>query len=93
MKLHDRRAGQDPPTVTLDTLTEFEAAALGLERLRQRGVQFDGDSGVELLEGNVTASKPVPVKEIMWTGCGTSSKGQALAKRDGLQGLLDYVTD
>jgi hypothetical protein len=73
-------------------LTEFEAAALGLEHLRRRGVQFDGDSGVELLEGNVTASKPVPVKEIMYW-LRNKAEGQALAKRDGLQGLLDYVTD
>jgi hypothetical protein len=91
-KLHDRRAGQDAPTATIDTVTEFEAAALALEQFRRQGVSFDGDSGLELLEGNVRASKPVPVKEIMYW-LRNKPEGQALAKRDGLERLLDYVTD
>ena len=63
-KLRDPRLGEEIPVVSIDSVTEFEAAALALEHFRQRGVRFDGESGLELLEGNVTASKPVPVKEI-----------------------------
>jgi hypothetical protein len=40
----------------------------------------------------VRASKPVPVKEIMYW-LRNKPEGQALAKRDGLERLLDYVTD
>jgi hypothetical protein len=91
-KLRDRRLGGEIPVVTIDSVTEFEAAALALEQFRQRGVVFDGESGLELLEGNVTASKPVPVKEIMhWLR--DRVEGQALVKRDGLEGLLDYARD
>ena len=92
VKLHGRKAAQEVPTVTIDTLTEFEAAALGLEQFRRRGVSFDGHTGVELLEGNVTASKPVPVKDIMYW-LRNRPEGQALAKRDRLEGLLEYVTE
>ena len=89
-KLHDHRLGAEIPSATVGTVTEFEAAALALEEFRKRGVQFDGESGLELLEGNVTASKPVPVKEIMYW-LREKHEGQALAKRDGLERLLDYV--
>jgi hypothetical protein len=91
-KLHDHRLGEEIPSATIGTVTEFEAAALALEEFRKRGVQFDGESGLELLEGNVTASKPVPVKEIMYW-LRDKPEGQALAKRDGLERLLDYVRD
>jgi hypothetical protein len=91
-KLHDHRLGDETPSATIGTVTEFEAAALALEEFRKRGVQFDGESGLELLEGNVTASKPVPVKEIMYW-LREKPEGQALAKRDGLERLLDYVRD
>ena len=57
-------------------MTEFEAAALALEEFRERGVQFDGESGLELLEGNVTASKPVPVKRDHVPGCGRRPKAR-----------------
>jgi hypothetical protein len=90
VKLHDRRLGSETPTATIDTLTEFEAAALALEEFRRRGVQFDGESRIEVLEGNVTASKPVPVKDIMYW-LRNNAEGQALAKRDGLEQLLEYV--
>jgi hypothetical protein len=91
-KLRDQRLGEEIPTARIDTVTEFEAAALALEVFRQRGVQFDRESGLELLEGNVTASKPVPVKDIMYW-LRDKPEGQALAKRDGLERLLDYVRD
>jgi hypothetical protein len=91
-KLHDHRLGAEIPSATIGTVTEFEAAALALEEFRKRGVQFDGESGLELLEGNVTASKPVAVKEIMYW-LRDKPEGQALAKRDGLERLLDYVRD
>ena len=91
-KLHDRRAGPNAPTATINTVTEFEAAALALERFRQQGIAFDGDSGLELLEGTVRASKPVPVREIMYW-LRNKPEGQALAKRDGLERLLEYVID
>ena len=89
-KLRDHRLGEEVPSATIDTLTEFEAAALALEQFRRRGVNFDGESALELLEGNVTASKPVPVKEIMYW-LRNKSEGQSLAHRDGLEGLLEYV--
>jgi hypothetical protein len=91
-KLHDRKLGAEVPTATIETVTEFEAAALALEQFRQRGVPFDGHSGLELLEGNVTASTPVRVKEIMYW-LRHKGEGQALARRDGLERLLDYVKD
>jgi hypothetical protein len=91
-KLHDRRLGAEIPVARIESVTEFEAAALALEHFRQRGVTFDGESGLELLEGNVTASKPVPVKEIMYW-LRNRGEGQALAKRDGLEQLLEYVRD
>jgi hypothetical protein len=91
-KLRDHRLGEEIPITRIDTVTEFEAAALALEEFRKRGVQFDRESGLELLEGNVTASKPVPVKDIMYW-LRDKPEGQALAKRDGLERLLDYVRD
>ena len=91
-KLRDHRLGEEIPTTRIDTVTEFEAAALALDEFRERGVRFDGESGLELLEGNVTASKPVPVKEMMYW-LREKAEGQALAKRDGLERLLDFVKD
>ena len=89
-KLRDSRLAGDVPTVTVVTVTEFEAAALALEEFRQRGVAFDGETGLEMLEGNVTASKPVPVKDILYW-LRNRPEGQALVHRDRLQPLLEYV--
>jgi hypothetical protein len=91
-KLHNQQGGAEIPTVKVDTITEFEAAALALEQFRQRGVPFDGQTGIELLEGTVTASKPVPVRDILYW-LRNKPEGLALVKRDGLGGLLDYVKD
>lgn len=92
-KLRDRRLGAGPaPTEVINTLTEFEAAALALEKFRRQGLQFDGRSGLEILEGNVTASKPVDVKDILYW-LRNRPEGQALVVKDGLQGLLEYVKD
>lgn len=91
-KLRDKRLRGDLPTVEVETLTEFEAAAIALERFRRMGLQFDGRSGIELLEGNVTASKPVDVKDITYW-LRNRPEGQALVERDGLHALLDYVKE
>lgn len=78
------------PSVEVDALTEFEAAAVALNLFRQRGERFDASTGLELLQGNVTHSKPVPVKDIMYW-LRSRPEGQALVQKDGLQPLLDYV--
>lgn len=80
----------DDPTVEVEALTEFEAAAVALNRFLQAGEKFDASTGLELLQGNVTHSKPVPVKDIVhWLR--DRPEGRALAERDNLQSLLDYV--
>jgi hypothetical protein len=53
------------PEVHVDALTEFEAAAVGLNRFRELGEPFDSHTGVEIVQGNVTETKPVPVKDIV----------------------------
>ena len=80
------------PQIEVDAITEFEAAAVGLNQLRQSGEPFQGDTGVEIVQGNVTETKPVPVKDITsWLR--NKAAGQELVERDGLQPLLDYVKD
>jgi hypothetical protein len=86
------RHDEDVPKVEVDALTEFEAAAVGLDRFRQMGEQFSAATGVEILQGNVRASKPVPVKDITYW-LRNKPEGHAIVKRDGLQPLLDYVKD
>jgi hypothetical protein len=92
-KLHDDvRFSGESPTLRVEALTEFEACALAREAFRRRGVVFGPESGLEVLQGNVTSSKPVPVKEILfwWRN---KPEGQALERRDGLQELLACVPD
>jgi hypothetical protein len=80
------------PQVTADAVTEFEAAAIGLNRLRERGEDFSAETGVEILQGNVTSTMPVPVRNITsWLR--NRPEGRALVERDGLQPLLDYVKE
>jgi hypothetical protein len=80
------------PQVEVDALTEFEAAAVGLNRFRELGEEFDGRTGVEIIQGNVTETKPVPVKDIVhWLR--DRREGQALAERDGLGPLIEYVKE
>lgn len=80
------------PKVDVDALTEFEAAALALDRFRQMGEEFGPKTGVEILQGNVTHSAPVAVADIMkWLRHGP--EGQALVEKDGLHALLDFVPD
>ena len=52
------------PEVEVDALTEFEAAAVGLNQLRARGEGFEVETDVEIVQGTVTETKPVPVKRI-----------------------------
>ena len=80
------------PKVDVEAVTEFEAAAIGLNKHRQLGEQFDGGTGVEILQGNITHSKPVAVKDILYW-LRNRPEGQALTQKDGLQPLLDYVPE
>jgi hypothetical protein len=88
----DDREAARAAQVEVDALTEFEAAAVGLNELRQRGEPFTGATGVEILQGNVTETKPVPVRDITYW-LRNKAAGQELVERDGLQPLLDYVKD
>ena len=88
----DKDEGRRVPHVEVDALTEFEAAAVGLNRFREMGEQFDGRTGVEITQGTVTETKPVPVRDIVhWLR--DRREGQTLAERDGLGPLLEYVKD
>jgi|SRR5215208_4850806 len=91
-KLRRHRTGEDahPPEIVIDAVTEFEAAALALNHFVRSGEQFTGESGLELLQGNVTASKPVDVKDIVYW-LRNKPEGRALVERDNLQPLLDYL--
>jgi hypothetical protein len=86
------RHEDDVPKVEVNALTEFEAAAVGLDRFRQMGEQFSGGTGVEIVQGNVRASKPVPVKDITYW-LRNKPEGHAIVERDRLQSLLDYVKE
>ena len=88
---HDPEGGR-VPQVEVDALTEFEAAAVGLNQLRQIGEPFAGNTGVEIVQGNVTETKPVPVRDITYW-LRNKAAGQELVVRDGLQPLLEYVKD
>ncbi len=78
------------PEVEVDALTEFEAAAVGLNQLRARGERFDAETGVEIVQGTVTETKPVPVKDIVYW-LRNRREGQALTERDRLEPLLEYM--
>jgi hypothetical protein len=90
--LRTDQADPHVPKVEVSALTEFEAAAKGLNQLRERGEQFSAQTGVEILQGNVTGTKPIPVKDILYW-LRNRNEGQTLARRDGLQPLLDYVNE
>ena len=90
-----RRPGADAgqaPQIEVDAVTEFEAAAIALNRFHQMGEAFDATTGLEILQGNVTHSKPVPVRDIVYW-LRNKQEGQALVRKDGLQPLLDYVRE
>lgn len=85
-------SGSPVPAVEVDALTEFEAAAVGLNELRARGERFDAETGVEIVQGTVTETRPVPVKDIVYW-LRNRREGQALAERDRLEPLLEYVKE
>jgi hypothetical protein len=91
-KLRNDADGGLAPEIEADAVTEFEAAALALKRFHQQGVPFDARTGLELLQGNVTHSKPVPVKDIIYW-LRNKKEGRALVEKDGLQPLLEYVPE
>jgi hypothetical protein len=80
------------PSVQVNALTEFEAAAVALNTFREMGEEFSANSGLELLQGNVTHSKPVSVKDIVYW-LRSRPEGVALVEKDRLQALLEYVPE